>query len=171
MSYTEIERQISLGNLWRAKEILQGRLVGSRYDTDLYERYGNVLLEMKDDLEAGKFLFLSGVQKPEYEKAKYLYLDRYGGKPTGGLFHTFPHSAQVSPIEDFPESVLAELEKNGHNRSAVKGQTRPKNQDEENSSLSEKLGIFFVLLLVFLIVGGFIVQGIRGVVWVFQWLF
>jgi len=46
MSYSEVERQISLVNLWRAKEVLQGRLAGYKYDKELYERYGNVLLAM-----------------------------------------------------------------------------------------------------------------------------
>ena len=55
------EREMSNGNLWRAKEIL--------HKSEIYEKLGNVLLQMSDLAEAGKYLFLSGVRKPEYEKA------------------------------------------------------------------------------------------------------
>ena len=117
--YHEVEKQIDLGNIWKAKEILQGRLAGSTYDTELYEEYGKVPLAMHDDMEAGKYLFLSGVRQPNYEKAIYFYLNRYAGKTTGDLFHTFPHSAQIFPIESFPEEVLEMLEKSGHPRSTI----------------------------------------------------
>lgn len=169
--YQEVERQIDLGNLWKAKEILQGRLAGTTYDRELYEEYGKVLLAMHDDMEAGKYLFLSGVRHPSYEKAIYLYLNRYGGKTTGALFHTFPHSAQISPIESFPTEVLEVLEKAGHARSAIKGKTRPSEKVDQSSDFIDKLRDFAVISIFLLLLVGLLAQAFRGVAWIFQWIF
>ncbi|MDQ3686198.1 MAG: hypothetical protein M3430_11450 [Acidobacteriota bacterium] len=57
------ERELAQGNLWRAKEILQGSVSDAGYNIELFEKYGIVLLKMGDLPEAGKFLFLSGVSK------------------------------------------------------------------------------------------------------------
>jgi len=148
-NYKEVERQESLGNFWRAKEILQGRLAGCKYDCELYERYGNVLLKMHDDLEAGKFLFLCGRREPRYEKSINLYLDRFGEKQTGGLFETFPHSAQNSSIERFPEEVLVMLEKSGHDRSLIGKNAKPRPEQKLRSPFAKKcdFGCWFYYLL------------------------
>jgi hypothetical protein len=60
-SYKNVDDALGRGALWRAKEILRGRVASSQYDPVLFERYGAVLLEAADLFEAGKFLFLSGV--------------------------------------------------------------------------------------------------------------
>lgn len=73
------EREISNGNLWRAKEILHKSVGHSGYKNEIYEKLGNVLLQMSDLAEAGKYLFLSGVKKPEYEKAIKIFLQKYEG--------------------------------------------------------------------------------------------
>lgn len=171
--YEEVEKQISLENFWKAKEILQGRLANSTYDVDLYEQYGLLLLQMKDEMEAGKFLFLSGVRRPEYEKSIYLYLNRYGGKATSGLFHTFPHSAQVSSVTDFPAIVLKELEKSGHKQSVLQSNARPKTPESEKSDKFSYVVGFAGVVGFCLIVIGLVVQGVRGTAWlvnsVFTW--
>ena len=102
------EREISNGNLWRAKEILQGSVGHSGYKIEIYEKLGVVLLEMRDLAEAGKYLFLSGVRKPEYEKAIGIFLQKYEGKPHN-LFRTFPRSAKLSKISEYPKNVADKL--------------------------------------------------------------
>ena len=58
-SYPEnVKTALRIGELWRAKEILQGRIAGSSFDTDLYEQYGAVLLQTADLMAAGKYLYL-----------------------------------------------------------------------------------------------------------------
>jgi hypothetical protein len=54
------EEEIANGRLWRAKEILRGRLAASEYDAQLFARYAGVLAAMQDDDEAGRFHLLAG---------------------------------------------------------------------------------------------------------------
>lgn len=98
------EREIADGNLWRAKEILHRDVGHSGYRTDVFEKLGLVLLEMRDLSDAGKYLFLSGARKPEYEEAISLFLEKYEKKPQN-LFASFPHSAKLSRISDYPSTV------------------------------------------------------------------
>lgn len=102
-----VRAALDRGELWRAKEILQGRIGGGPYDPLLYEQYGAVLLEMRDLQEAGKYLFLSGNRRPEYEPAIRLFLDRHRGGRS--LLGTFPARARELPRDRFPEPVRAEL--------------------------------------------------------------
>jgi hypothetical protein len=67
--WTRVNNEVRAGRLWRAKEILQGSIC-REYDLRIFERYGQILLLMRDNLEAGKYLFLSGSRKPEYEPAR-----------------------------------------------------------------------------------------------------
>ncbi|HEX7180246.1 MAG TPA: hypothetical protein VF756_00280 [Thermoanaerobaculia bacterium] len=97
------------GKLWRAKEILQGRIGSQTYDPLLYEAYGAVLLEMQDLLQAGKYLFLSGSRRPEYAQAIALFLDRHGRRGGGVLISGFPNRAKALPLDRLPEPVRREL--------------------------------------------------------------
>ena len=57
MSYDRVDRAIAEGKLWRAKEILEGRLGTPNFDRELLLRYGKVLLAMGDLIVAGRVLF------------------------------------------------------------------------------------------------------------------
>ncbi|HJX27714.1 MAG TPA: hypothetical protein VJ885_07345 [Thermoanaerobaculia bacterium] len=102
-----VRAALDRGELWRAKEILQGRIGGGPYDPLLYEQYGAVLLEMRDLREAGKYLFLGGSWRPEYQPAIALFLDRHRGGRS--LLGTFPARSREIPRDRFPEPVRAEL--------------------------------------------------------------
>lgn len=106
-----VREALDRGELWRAKEILQGRIGGGPYDPQLYELYGAVLLEMRDLREAGKYLFLGGNWRLEYEPAIQLYLGRHRGGRS--LLGTFPARAREIPRDRFPEAVRAELVSRG----------------------------------------------------------
>lgn len=97
------------GKLWRAKEILQGRLGSQAYDPLLYEAYGAVLLEMRDLPQAGKYLFLSGSRRPEYAPAVGLFLDRHGKKGGRALVDALPSRVRALPLDRLPEPVRQEL--------------------------------------------------------------
>src|SRR5436853_3485947 len=92
------------GNLWRAKELLQGSLRNFDYNLELYEEYGSVLLRMGDLPAAGKFLFLSGARKPDYDEAIGLYLKRHKGSPAQ-LFSSFPRRARLIVLSTYPNAV------------------------------------------------------------------
>lgn len=106
------EREIENGNLWRAKEILHRAVGHSGYKIEIYEKLGNVLLQMSDLAEAGKYLFLSGVRKPEYEKAIGIFLQKHESKPYN-LFHPFPRSAKLSKISEYPQTVADKMRELG----------------------------------------------------------
>ena len=57
------------GQIWRAKELLRGNIAGGRVDPPLLEEYGRLLDSVGDRVEAGKYLFLSGVRSPAYDAA------------------------------------------------------------------------------------------------------
>ena len=154
--------------MWRAKEILQGRLAASKYDVVLFEKYGLVLLKMGDLLEAGKYLFLSGVRKPEYCESISIYLERYEKKNINSLFHTFPHAAQASEFTAYPESVIKELTEKGYKAHKVKEVVDKRNEIKE--TVSSKVFGGFALLVIIGILGGLVVQGFRGLHWLWQWL-
>jgi hypothetical protein len=108
----EAEREITAGNFWRAKEILHRSLKYSGYNVQLFEKLGVVLIQMRDLSEAGKYLFLSGVRKPEYEEAIGIFLQKYKDKPHN-LFHPFPRSAKLSKVSDYPKPVADKLREIG----------------------------------------------------------
>ena len=146
-----------IGRLWRAKEILGGALPKVGYDLELYEAYGQVLLQMHDDLEAGRFLFLSGVRKPEYEEAISLYLERHGHNGWQPLVGTFPHRARLAELHDYPETVRTELSQIGspdtlsRDRGSWQNSTKPRGpRPRTTPSATNKLigvGCIFVMIV------------------------
>ena len=67
---------------------------------------------MRDDMEAGKYLFLSGRRQPEYESAIALVLARYRRSP-GNLVSRFPNAVRRNKWRDLPEQVRRDLETAG----------------------------------------------------------
>ena len=106
------EREIANGRLWRAREILENSLGHSGYKAKIYEKLGIVLLEMRDWAQAGKYLFLSGVSKPEYEEAISVFFQKYENKPNN-LFRSFPRSAKLTKISEYPQVVADKLRELG----------------------------------------------------------
>ncbi|MSQ93901.1 MAG: hypothetical protein EXR98_05015 [Gemmataceae bacterium] len=107
------EKAVREGELWRAKEILQGGIRGRGYDQAIFERLGLVLLQMGDLLEAGKHLFLSGRRETSYEKAISLFLGRFTRATPLQLYSTFPKAARLARRDDYPPPVSADLERLG----------------------------------------------------------
>lgn len=85
---------VEVGDVWRAKEILQGTLASQPYHPALYEWYGRVLLEMRDLMNAGKYLFLSGRRDPAYEEPIAIFLNRFRDKRGGELVRVLPSRAR-----------------------------------------------------------------------------
>jgi hypothetical protein len=104
-----VTREISARRFWRAKEILQGALATYGYEPHLFEQYGRLLLLMGDAVEAGKYLFLSGVRAPEYREAIALFVNRHARRNPAQLYYTFPAAARLGRLEDYPPVVTKEL--------------------------------------------------------------
>lgn len=106
-------REIEKGNLWRAKEILQGAIRSENYDVQLYEMLGTVFLRMGDEPEAGKFLFLSGVRRSEYLESIELFLSRHSRKAPHDFVRHLPRKARLRTVSDYPHEVAQTLREMG----------------------------------------------------------
>ena len=107
------EKELTGGNLWRAKEILQSATRSSGYNVEIFEKLGNVFLRMGDRPEAGRFLFLSGVRKPEYKESIDLFLSKYGKNGPKDFFHLIPRKARLKNLSDYPDEVAHKLRELG----------------------------------------------------------
>lgn len=108
-----VQAALDEGKLWRAKEILQGRVGSMPYSPALYEQYGAVLLAMDDRMQAGKYLFLSGARRPEYEDAIATFMERHGRRSERQLVASFPANARSLALGRFPPNVRAALLERG----------------------------------------------------------
>ena len=160
----ELQQLIDAGEHWKAKEKLQGRMSVPGYDCTLLEEYGNVLLAMNDKLEAGRYLFLSGARKQYYSECIELYLQRYAGKNTEHIFHTFPKNVQCAAYSEFPEIVKSELQELKFQPKEIKSNLNKRQYKKTPKDRAFELGclaIVIMLLIAFLVGVG---NGI-GVIW------
>ena len=109
----DVESEIAAGRLWRAKEILQGRLGGQKFEVARYEQYGWVLLQMGDLLEAGKFLLIGGGVDAAYEPALELFRRRNGSRHWRSIVGQFPAAVQAVPPSALPEATRSFLIERG----------------------------------------------------------
>ncbi len=111
--YERVDEAIERGEMWRAKEILRGNIGTASYDSRLYERYGRLLLDLGELVEAGKYLFLSGRRGPEYDRAIEVYLSRFPKGRPELLFRSFPAGARYRELHRYPLEVRRTLEERG----------------------------------------------------------
>jgi hypothetical protein len=93
--------------------LLRAAAAQSDYDPDLYEQFGTVLLAMGDNLEAGRWLFLSGRRDAEYEPAVALFLERHGRRGGERLYASFPAGARLGGPSHYPPPLCDELRELG----------------------------------------------------------
>ncbi len=160
-----VDRELAAGRVWRAKEILQGRLRSAGYDPVLYERYGFVLFQLGDMAEAGKYLFLSGSRKPEYKESIDIYIHRHG-KSLRSLRDTFPACVRRMGVASYPENVLADLQAAGFSLGDFKRATR-KETPPGSLGWDGFFGIAIAALFCLLMVG-FVTQAFRGLSWLLE---
>ncbi len=98
MRHERADSFIKSGEFWKAKKILQGRLSQKiTFDPDLLEQYGEVLLGMGDLVEAGRYLFASGVRKPSYSDAIDIFLSQKSGSSPEQLWSMMPSMLRAHP--------------------------------------------------------------------------
>ena len=112
--YQRVDEAIQRGENWRAKEILRGNIASGSYDSQLYERYGLLLMDLGELVEAGKYLFLSGRRSPEYAHAIEVYLSRHPADRPEVLYHSFPSAARFGEqLSRYPLDVRRTLQERG----------------------------------------------------------
>jgi hypothetical protein len=103
----KLAEALNAGRLWRAKEILGGRIASQPYSPALYEQFGALLLRLGDDLQAGKFLFLSGVRQPAYEAAIELFIRRHSRTDWQNVVSAFPSAVRRCAWSELPQQRVA----------------------------------------------------------------
>jgi hypothetical protein len=89
--------------------MLRGAIGSGRTDPAILERYGQLLDSVEDCVEAGKYLFLSGVRRQEYERSIGLFLKRHSRGNPRSLVAQFPSRIRQRPFGGLPSAVIAEL--------------------------------------------------------------
>jgi hypothetical protein len=107
------QTQIENGALWRAKEILQGAIRNEDYNVQLFEMMGTVFLRMGDLPEAGRFLFLSGVRRPEYLESIAIFLAKHRRREPRDFLYLLPRKARLRTLSDYPDAVAQVLREMG----------------------------------------------------------
>ena len=111
--YRRVDEALLRGEVWRAKEILRGNIGSGSYDSQLYERYGKLLMDLGELVEAGKYLFLSGYRSPQCHQAIETYLSRHPEDRPEDLYYSFPSAARFRELHRYPLEVRRTLEERG----------------------------------------------------------
>ena len=142
--YQRVDEAIERGETWRAKEMLRGNVGSGSYDSQLYERYGKLLLDLGELVEAGKYLFLSGRRHPEYDEAIEVYLSRHPESRPELLFRSFPSGARFRELHRYPLEVRRSARGAGPaaNTSPMFSASGPRDggEDERKTRITAALG-------------------------------
>lgn len=105
------QAESSDGRLWRAKEILASSLSAYGYSREIYLAYANVLVQLGDHLDAGRFYLLS-VDEPDDQQRPLvvLFLKRHQKDDWMRLLRRFPKPAQLSERSKYPAYLRNYLE-------------------------------------------------------------
>lgn len=106
---------LDAGDATTALRLLAGSCFGAGYDTDYFELLGRALLGCGQTENAGRFLFLCGMRRPEYAAAIALFLLRNRDpRDFRQLQKRLPQRVRVLwRLTQFPAVVAAELRELG----------------------------------------------------------
>ena len=154
---------------WKAKEILSGKIGQHEYQPELYKLYGDVLLDLGDMYEAGKYLFLGDGDDPKYTEAVSIFLQRHNKKDAYGFFSSMPKRFVAASPELYPESVKRYIKEQGFKKKNLEKIQSRYSDEAGDLSIYEKA--FFmsaaVLMIVAIIIGlGVIISTVYG--WLFH---
>ena len=156
---------------WKAKQILRRLIKNSnKYNPEFFGLYGKVLSKMHDDLEAGKYFFLSDLRGPEYDDKINLFISRYTkskNKRYISLSSQFPKIAQNRKIDDFPEPTRSDILKLGLKTEENEIKETQNSQDER---ILKKIRSSILMVLIILLVIIFIMSIPIGIVTIFRWI-
>lgn len=170
-NYKKVERAIQQGDLWRAKEILRGRVGNTGYDPELFEKYGVLLLRTGDAYEAGKFLFLSGVRNTEYAQALQVFVGRYKQRKPDRLLHAIPKHIRKADIAQWPKSTVEELAALGIALPSFQRGQKDISAINKSTERRHKLFGYVLLTIAILATVTFIVGVVTGLKTIWGWLF
>ena len=164
---TRIDTEVAAGRPWRAKEIVRGSLSQAWPHPEVLERYGQLLLSLGDEMEAGKHLWLSGVRTAAYEPAIELFLRRHRRHGREALLGQLPKSFRRVAFNQLPTEVRRELSSLGIRESDFGKSARTRPVVIGRSRWTRRTAAIFALgFLICVIVGAGV--GFRTIL---RWLF
>lgn len=154
--------EIAKGRSWRAKELLTSSIGNYGYSKDIFAALGSVLLQMGDDLEAGKYLLLT-VDTPSSKElaAINLFLERYAKLKYPALLCKFPLSARLDNRDNYPTFFRDHLTRIGAPKNLQK------NSLTKRETIIDRLciaGALFIFL-------GIVICAFVGALTILKWLF
>ena len=163
------QEQIQQGKLWRAKDILRGSLSNYPFTPELYFAYGDLLFQMGDLREAGKFLFLSGKREPIYLGAITIFISQFKNGNKEQFYAAFPARARLLRLSEYPAVVAEELKKRGYTE-IIQPPAAPSCIESKWRKISSRSGAILFLLIIILVVIGAIHSLFSGLGQVIQWI-
>ena len=106
---TRVDAELTAGRAWRAKEIIRGTIAGGRAEPAILECYGRLLEQLGERVEAGKYLFLSGIRKPEYTEPIAVFRKRHAKRTGKGLVSLFPAAIRRQEFDKLSPTLQNEL--------------------------------------------------------------
>jgi len=159
------QAEIEAGRLWRAREKLQGAMRSYPADVRVLEAYGRLLDRLGDRVQAGKFLFLSGVRGPDVDEAIALFISRHGKGHLNSLTAQFPRAVRRVGLGAFPAVVMLELEQLGLPEAQVKEDSF--DPVDPNFGVRQSLGVLGCGLVALVL----LVAAVVGLATMFKWVF
>ena len=105
----KIQQALDEDKPWLAREHYSSLIRVCGYDQEVYKKFADLLVLMREDLLAGKFYFLAGERSDQSSKCIALFMERYRRKKLGSIGSQFPKVAQRMDVQDFPEPIRSEL--------------------------------------------------------------
>lgn len=160
----KIEAEIAAGRLWRAREILASVVSQHISDAVVLERYGFILDQLGDKLEAGRFYFLSGVRKAAYAESIEIFRSRAMRHGTANLLAQLPAAAKRAGLDTLPAVAVAELRELGVSESELRRRHPPAKPPQQPTVLKSwvaglilaTFGLIFVAGI--LTIGGWLIR-------------
>ena len=144
--------EVENNRLWRARDILCSSVQTYGYVPELFRSIGDMMLQMGDEPQAGKYYLLSVSDPTETElKAMDCFLLQYRKSDHHHLISLFPRQARFSKLEQYPTYLQNHLRKLGADEE-LNNNFKPKPE------LTGSIGITCVILatVAFFAVFGFI---------------
>jgi hypothetical protein len=116
--YAPIDAELADGRLWRARELLAGRVAASDFDPELFRRYAAVLQAMGDQDEAGRFYMLAGERSGTEGLVANQFLRRRA-LPLPELWSAMPDAARRISPDTETKPLTALLLEAGYDGTAV----------------------------------------------------
>ncbi len=170
---------IDAGRLWKARDRLRGAFVTARANQEVLDLLGEVLFEMGDLPEAGKYWLLTARCDGRFEAAKNALVERNGGRK-GTLAVSLPVRAELEEypvivqerLADLRSAAIAELGKNVDLRWGCRSRSAACAAPRSwRTKVGDFLGTAFVASLVmgiFAGVGSLAVHGVRTLISLFN---